>query len=290
MVRKEVLGSVGLKKVFCKDNDLPVSICSSPYFMQNLKLLDNQSGIVDRFKQFCAELEEYSNDKEYIRCYDKVKNDIIRFIKTQQEYDGFKERKSELTDDCVHRMLYDDINDEETFLCVRFKDAGFSVLKHYAPDMFMNQRTWDGFVKQFTDSQYLVKCPGFQKEILSECGLDDLQKRKKSFMRKLYEYLYNTYKLPVFSIDRNEILIQVPEGGYSFSLKDFRKTVYKYQDGIDELVDVSVFFLNKLKETDSWVRHYLNNKIEIESPDDFSYYQSMKYLRDEIIEDDELII
>ena len=63
MVRKEVLGSVGLKKVFCKDNDLPVSICSSPYFMQNLKLLDNQSGIVDRFKQFCAELEEYSNDK-----------------------------------------------------------------------------------------------------------------------------------------------------------------------------------------------------------------------------------
>ena len=40
MKREDVLKSIGLKKRFCKDCNLPINLFDEPYFMQRLKTLD----------------------------------------------------------------------------------------------------------------------------------------------------------------------------------------------------------------------------------------------------------
>ena len=75
MTREEVLKSIGLKKRFCKDCNLPINLYDEPYFTQRLQILDIQFGCVKKFDDFCAELENYENEQSYfIQC--KCENHI----------------------------------------------------------------------------------------------------------------------------------------------------------------------------------------------------------------------
>ena len=85
MTREEVLNSIGLKKRFCKDCNLPINLFDEPYFTQRLQILDVHFGCVKKFNDFCAELEDYDNEQTYFTYYNTVKDSVINMIKDTVE-------------------------------------------------------------------------------------------------------------------------------------------------------------------------------------------------------------
>lgn len=55
MTREQVLNSIVLKKRFCKDCNLPISVFDNPYFEERIKLLDRlwNFNCVEELDDFC---------------------------------------------------------------------------------------------------------------------------------------------------------------------------------------------------------------------------------------------
>ena len=147
MKREDVLKSIGLKKRFCKDCNLPINLFDEPYFMQRLKTLDTLFDCVKKFDTFCAELESFDGEQSYFEYYNSVKDSVITMIKNSQGYykfvnDDFSDaRIIKHTISLGKNHLYAEPNAGKSFISIDMKKANFSALRHYNPEIFKNKDT-----------------------------------------------------------------------------------------------------------------------------------------------------
>lgn len=89
MTREEVLNSIQLKKRFCKDCNIPITVFDNPYFYERLAALDTIFNCVKQFNLFCAEMQQFDNEQDYFEYYNSVKDRMISDIKGNQAYQYF---------------------------------------------------------------------------------------------------------------------------------------------------------------------------------------------------------
>jgi hypothetical protein len=67
MKRIDVLNSRALKKRFCTDTNMPITVFAEPYFTQRLKALDYFYGGLSKFDDFCDMLvfEPFNTEHDY---------------------------------------------------------------------------------------------------------------------------------------------------------------------------------------------------------------------------------
>jgi hypothetical protein len=156
MNRTEVMNSIQLKKRFCKDCNLPITVFDNPYFYERLSTLDIMFDCVDKFEDFCFELEKFKNEQEYFEFYNNVKESIVDYIKNNQSYMRFLNEDIKIETKYSKQNLYIDQNNDRTFISLDMKKANFSALHYYSPEIFKNCSTWEDFVRTFTDSEHII--------------------------------------------------------------------------------------------------------------------------------------
>lgn len=297
MTREEVLKSIGLKKRFCKDCNLPINLYDEPYFTQRLQILDIQFGCVKKFDDFCAELENYENEQSYFEYYNIVKDSVINMIKDNPEYirflnDEFADVKIiKRTITVGNNNLYVEDNDGKTFVSIDMKKANFTALRHYAPAMFKNKETWEEYIGAFTNSKHIKNSKYIRQVILGACNPKRQVAYEYYLMAILYLHIINTLgdEVNVFSLGTDEIIISVD--GTSCSANRLKEVIADCPQNIGSLVRFEMFDLQKVGDY-GWMKVIYdgdNDKVVFKTINADIYHQIIKHYWNQPITEDDLV-
>lgn len=296
LTREEVLKSIGLKKRFCKDCNLPINLFDEPYFMQRLNTLDVLFDCVSKFDVFCAELEKYDNEQNYFEYYNTVKDSIINMIKDNTEYIKF------LNDDFAdirvvtkniplgNKNLYIEGNQDKTFISIDMRKANFSALRHYAPAIFKNMETWEQYISSFTSSEHIKNSKYIRQVVLGACNPKRQITYEHYLMTILYLHIKNELNdnVSFYSLGNDEIIISVD--GTSASANEIKEAINSCPQKIGELVRFEMFGLQKVGDY-GWMKVIYDEpeRIEFKTINADIYHQIVKHYRNMPITEDDLV-
>ena len=155
--------SPDLAKRFVSDFDFPVSMVNDyRMFRYQLELYEPELKTLTRWKELQQMIKErFSGDTDaFVEYYNKVRNDII--TKTYesaayQEFNNMDMSRFAVKDRprVSKNNVYNCENDGKMFLSVDLRRANFQALKYVNRRIFNGAQTYEEYVGQFTDLDYL---------------------------------------------------------------------------------------------------------------------------------------
>lgn len=284
-----VLDSIKLKKKFCKDCNIPISVFDNPYFYQRLCALDPIYHGIDKFEVFCDELEYYRNEQEYFEHYNAVKEAIIGALSGNSAFHKFMLDSFTVITDFPERNVYIEDNNTKRFISIDMKKANFSALYHYDPAIFNGCESWEEYVESFTNDQHIIDSKYIRQVVMGACNPKKQMQYEKCMMSKLLNHIVKIHPgAKVFSLGNDEIILYAG-CDCSFSLNELRETIKSEPSGIGELVRVCMFDLFKVNGTHGWVKMNYNDTISFKCMDGDTIHQVIKYYFGDPITDDDLV-
>lgn len=183
-----------LRKRFCKDLELPISVIHSPYFEDRLELLQPTHNAFTKYEQLLALIEEEFDSKpsKFLEWYSNTKDKIIATVNNSVAFREFQEDKSivkDYTPIVASRKLYTQEQDGCMFFSFDMKKANFQALKYVNPSIVYDCNTYEDFIGKFTDSWYFKSSKYSRQRIFGELN------PKKT--RKIEEALTNEFALSI---------------------------------------------------------------------------------------------
>lgn len=155
--------SPDLAKRFVSDFDFPVSMVNDyRMFCYQLELYEPELKTLTRWKELQQMIKErFGGDTDaFVEYYNKVRNDII--MKTYesaayQEFNNMDMNRFSVKDrpQVSKNNVYNCENDGKMFLSVDLRRANFQALKYVNRRIFNGAQTYEEYVGQFTDLDYL---------------------------------------------------------------------------------------------------------------------------------------
>lgn len=294
MERIEIMNSIALKKRFCKDCNIPITVFDNPYFYERLCALDIEFGCVDKFEDFCWELKKFNNEQDYFEYYNKVKEEVIEYIKNNKKFIEFSNENIQINPKYPKRNLYIEENNDRTFISLDMKKANFSALHYYSPSIFKDCSSWEAFMRTFTDCEHIINSKYIRQVIMGACNPKKQITYEKFLMNELVKELAKEIEtLYVFSLGEDEIILYTEDCGYTMS-KFYRVLE---NNPIGEYIRLTMFDLYKIKGTDGWMKYIYDFDNEPESDDKVEfkclnaeiYHQIVKHYYNEVITPNDLV-
>jgi len=165
-----------LKRRFCKNCNIPISLFEEPYFTNRLQLLDKQYDTMAKYSRFLGSIEPYKTEQEYYEHYNGVKDKAIEYIKSQPEYEEFNNMDmSEMAKELKNYQfpstsIYKPSYDRMKFISIDMKHANFSSIRHFSPNIFGGAATWELFMRKFTNDAHILESKYVRQVILGNCN------------------------------------------------------------------------------------------------------------------------
>lgn len=315
MTRNDVLNSNALKRKFCKDCNIPISVFDNPYFEQRLNILESIYNCKEKFDRFCLAVSGFNSEQEYFTHYNGVKENVIAHIKNNNLFDAFIEAASS---DSVSRVidvlgkmypkrnLYIDDNDDKVFISIDMIQGNFSALHIFCntgkklglTNDFAAEECWEDVLERFTNDEHIIHSKYIRQVIFGACNPKQQTRYEKYLMGVLLNHiLKNLPNITVFSYVEDEIIIEV-DGKQGFSMRDLRDVISTCPNHISEHVRVEMFSLNKVDNTSGWMKSYYDvcpgnyccePRVEFKCLDADVFHQIVKYYYNQEIEEDDLV-
>lgn len=286
MTDEQIMKSVALKKRFCKDANIPITVFDEPYFLNRLFLLDQYYGCVDKFKLFFKELEHFSDEQSYFEFYNSVKDSVIKMIQENEYYMVFNTVDNNMIQpigNFPNRNLYIDDNDNQDFISIDMKKANFSALRFFNSQIFKNAKTWEQYIGMFTNCQHIINSKYIRQVIMGACNpKKQIQYERHLTTRLAYLITQKMINVDIFSVSNDEIIIKV-DSNLDMSLLN-----ESLDCDIGDLYRVESFSLKKLGDY-GWMKTKGENQYEIKCADGDILPQIIKYLQGKAPTDADLV-
>lgn len=289
MNKEMVLESIKLKKKFCKDCNIPITVFDNPYFYQRLCTLEPVYNGIDKFDIFCEELECYRNEQEYFEHYNVVKEKIIDALSNNTAFQRFLQDSFDAATGYPERNIYIEDNDTQVFISIDMKKANFSALHHYDPEIFNRCETWEEYVGSFTDDRHIIGSKYIRQVVMGACNPKKQIRYEKWLMSNLLKYIVKCHpSVNVFSLGSDEIILHC-DPGCGLSFNDLLETIRNEPSRIGSLVRINTFNLFKINGTNGWLKMNYDDTISFKCLDGDTIHQVVKYYFGEPITKDDLV-
>lgn len=297
MTIDEILKNERLLERFCKDCNIPIKIFKEPYFMKRLWTLNSYYNTWTKWCNFLYELSEYKNEQEYFEEYKRVKEAAMNFIKNSEGYKDFIDEDDNLFSlphdlHITSNSIYHPSNDGRIFISIDMKQANYSALNYYEPSIFDN-KSWEDFLRKFTDNEHIVKSKYIRQVILGNCNAKRQIVFEKYLMcfvlEKILHYTKFTIdKTNIVSFGNDDITIDVTEVLDYHGLYNEIKSLRKF---FGFPLEVNLFRLIKIKGVDGYVCDpIIQGELEkIKGVDANMIHFVVRYLNIQEITEDDLV-
>ena len=150
-----------LRARFVSDINLPIQVLQTPYFDDRLALCEKDYGAATAYDDLCNVINERfgGNPDKFLEYYHAVRDTIINTTLALPEYEDFNTNKKFLKEIdelvCPNRNLYTNEQDGGMFVSYDMKKANFQTLKSANPAIVQNAETYEDFIGNFTDLDYI---------------------------------------------------------------------------------------------------------------------------------------
>lgn len=245
-----------LKKRFCRDCNVPLTLYDEPYFTERLKLYGRISNVEEKWSVFLDSLKDYPNEQKYLEFYNNFKDKMIHYIKSKEGWIRFNESdmnqfKTKYTE-YSSKNIFKENNDGKYFYSIDMVQANFTSLSYFDSLIFDGADSWEVFLSNFTDNRHLVSSKYIRQVILGACNPKRQVTYEKYLMDQLMDRIVETDlmdKVKVFTND--EIVFQVTE---TKEVSEIQKILQDYEESGIRLKS-SLFKLKRLKGWTGYIQY-----------------------------------
>ena len=282
-----------LRKRFCKDRNLSISVFEDPYFVDRLTLY----GQLDAYKQFVSDISKvFASPSEYFDYYGKVKDSIIDYIKGSDTYQTLQtmdlntlqyrgvamSNKTDFPD----RDIFNQGMIGRTLISLDMRKANYSALVLFGKEYnvpFVSDEVgfdYDKFIRQFTDNEHIVTSKYIRQVVFGNCN----PKRQVFLEKCLMLYFLNKLfesglvkETDVVSVHNDELIFD----GTVYS-DEFVQFVTDFSNN-NFPIRIEKFIIGHLKGTDAFIKKYDDDTFDIKcmSPEEMPFIY--RFLRNEKI-------
>jgi hypothetical protein len=304
-----------LNQRFVKDVRVPIGVFVEPYFSHKLALFETlYANLREKYNEFVTAVQSYDhtgsdNGQPYMEHYNYVKDSIIN---TVLESEGYNRLQSENMNNYAvpqefrnlsSKSIFKSDNTERQFLSIDLRKANFQAMRNYDPAIFNGHRTWEDFVRQFTDCEHIINSKYIREATMGKCNPKRHIALEQHMMCDILTILIDVAKEKISSIDilshvssfnHDEIIFDVTDMPW---MKDEMLRNITFDTIGSALKDFEVhiewFTLYYIKEIDGYVEVGVNedkqNFITTKSVNNFMMPFLIRALKNEPTEENDLV-
>lgn len=249
-----------LKKKFCKDTQIPISVFKDNVFENRIKLYDNQYGSVEKWENFKKMLNDFNGEQDYFEYYNKIKDNMILYMKNKKEYQEFnnKDTRKFLNKNynIKSKMIYKESNIGKRMISIDMKKANYACLKYYNNNIVDNTVSYEEFISKFTQNKHIINSKYIRQVIFGSLN----PKRQVSYQKYMMSLILDELlkftpieKIEFYSND--EIVLNGDEGLYK-KIQELCK-LFNFETRVE------FFKLIYVKELDCYLKDFGNKNFEI---------------------------
>ena len=262
-----------LKKRFCKNCNIPISIFIEPFFTDRILLYDKYFGTIEKLNKFKESIKAYRNEQEYYEHYNKVKDEAITFIKGTDGYNVFNTMDMDgismslANYNFPSSSIYKPTNDGKYFISIDMRQANFHSLKDFSPEIFDNAETWEDFMRKFTDDEHIIESKYVRQVILGNCN----PKRHITYEKYLMSFILFALagyvsKKDIVCYTNDEIVIQTDENN-KYNIEIIAKIVHEIPGVAKIPFKIETFELEYMGEDVGYIKKYSNGEFKLKCVD-----------------------
>lgn len=214
-----------LAKRFVSDYNFPVSMVNNyRLFCYQLELYEPELKTMTRWKELQQMIKErFGGDIDaFVEYYNKVRNDII--TKTYesaayQEFNNMDMQQFAVKDrpQVSKNNVYNNENDGKMFLSIDLRRANFQALKYVNRKIFNGAQTYEDYVGQFTDLDYLKTSKYTRQVIFGQLNPARHTTVEQYLINKVYKAVLELDYLPfntstgLVSMSNDELVFRIDQ-------------------------------------------------------------------------------
>ncbi|HHX68324.1 MAG TPA: hypothetical protein GX708_09775 [Gallicola sp.] len=252
-------------KRFVKDYSLPIQLIREPYFDYFIDLYNEQFNTKEKYKLLHNTIKQLGGENNFMEEYHKIKNRILDAVKNNPVFNEFNNSKLEEYNIPSHSYCKHDIfncsNVEKYFISIDLKKANFQAMKHYNENLIFGFNTYEDFLNNFTDLEYMIKSKYIRQVIF---GNLNPKKQIKIEQYLTYNLLQKLIKENIIKqeyikmLSPDEIVCEFNIENYllcnSYDLQLTKKI--KKLTNLD--VDIEIYKLKQIKPFKFFVKEFIN--------------------------------
>lgn len=257
---------MALRKRFCKDMGLPLTVVRSPYFEDRLNLF----GAENDWIWFTDVVESRFDGSihDFLSTYNQAIEAFLSYVRESDTWNAMQNDPDVLMKNppiCGQRNLYSEANVGDEFLSIDMRKANFSALVCYGlatGNPFHKNYDYDAFIQKIADpriADVIAKSKHVRQVVFGKCNSKRQISYEKWLMNTLAEQLIVNgliRKEDLFSINSDEILLS---GNFS------KEKVRELKHSVDTWSDIFVptrmewFKIERLDGTDAYLKAYVHS-------------------------------
>lgn len=288
----------GLKKRFCKDCNLPITVFHEPVFSERIELLDKMYSSVEKWEIFVNELFRYNSEQEYFEYYNSVKEAMMHDIKVSEGFIKFNtlnvDYSKEVDNSYPKGSIFKESNEGRKFLHVDMRKANFSAMQYFDSKIFKYAKTWEEFVRKYTNNQHIINSKYIRQVVMGNCNPKRQIQYEKFLMSRVLDLVLEVGRFPkdrVVSFINDEFILDVTEDCIDVS---YANTIQKIVKGYFAFpLTVELYTLHKIKGTEAYLKEIYsadnNVKYELKCVNSFEMPFILRYLNGEEVKENDKI-
>lgn len=177
-----------LRKRFCKEAGIPITIYDEPYFSERLDTYNKIVPVKEKWSVFLKCLEYYNTEQDFYEDYNRVKESIIEHIKQTPGYQRFNEldmnQYKAINSGYPSKDVYKEPNNEKWFLSIDMIQANFTSLNCFEPSIF-NSCCWEDYISRFTNNTHFIQSKYMRQVIMGALN----PKRQTTYEKHLMDFI-----------------------------------------------------------------------------------------------------
>jgi hypothetical protein len=288
-----------VKKLFAKNNGLPISLFKEPFFTDRLKLMNRQFGAYDKWMEFLKELEQFPNEQSYLEHNNMVRDKVINFIKQQKAYEElnqcdinalyplerFQVRK---------HQVYRKENIGKTILSIDLKTANYTALRKFNPCLVANTQNYQEFISLFAKEDSIIHSKHLRQVIFGNLNNKRLAHIETYFIQQLVPVITKYFEMEkILSFVTDEVVIDIT--GCEEKIEAFQKDVLEKALELNIPLEMEKYVLRGITTikkgeevlTDFYMKDFQNGKVEFKGVPAIYYPMVLRaYYEEEVTESD----
>lgn len=288
MVSRELMQ---LRRDFCKDYSMPITVFEDPYFGYFLNLYEDVLGSrtkYDRFYKLVSELG-YQPYRALVsglktRVIDHVKENTAYVAFNAMDMDAYKIEKREYKQDSV--TFYSIDHCDRKWISVDLVTANFNALRSVDPEIVDGCDTYGEFVSRFNESDVELDLKPLRQVIFGNLNPKRQQVVQKYLLHNLMTAFSDAFPDVVFhGTTADEFVVDYSED----RLKWLNENIVRFDDEHKTRYRTEVFELFKLGEPSElgFYEKFEDGSVKLVSTSKIYFAQAYKYLKGaDVVEED----
>ena len=166
------------------------------------------SYIEDNFK---FDREAFFEERNSIigKLVSRLEENALKYDLSTNKYESIlKEKTISFPLEFTDKSFYNETRLNQTFLSFDLKSANFSALKFFDKRIIDEKDTYEDFVRQFTDNEFLINSKHLRTSSLGKVCAKQQVRIEKEIVRKIFAYLKTELQINEVIVNKDEIICE----------------------------------------------------------------------------------